>query len=144
MIGAQIIQRLWRDRQGSTIIEFAILAPVIFSLMLGVLQVGLQMHAYNAVRSVVTDTARFTTVEYQKDNEITAEQVESRAIAYAVNPPYGLNVDNLTVLVTQPASTITGTKRFNIQVSYVPQGLLGFIGVGAPTITVNRPVYVAI
>ncbi|MCZ8323981.1 MAG: pilus assembly protein [Sphingomonadaceae bacterium] len=143
MIGRHFLRQLRHDRQGSTIIEFAILAPVIFSLMLGVLQVGLHMHAYNAVRSVVTDTARFTTVEYQKDNDLTAEQIESRAIAYAVNPPYGLTIDNLTVLVTQPASTITGTKRFNIEVSYVPQGLLGFIGVGAPTITVNRPVYVA-
>ncbi len=137
-----LLKRLLRDQNGAAIIEFAILSPVILGLLLGVLQVGLHMHAYNAVRSIVTDTSRFTVVEYQKDNDLTLEQIESRARAYAVNPPYGLDTNALTVTVTQPTSGITGTTRFDVQVSYVPRGILGVFGVTAPTITVTRPVFV--
>lgn len=135
------LKRLLRDDRGSTIIEFAILAPVIFSLMLGVLQIGLQMHDYNAVRSIAADTARYTIVEYQKSNKLVDQQIEDKATAIAVNAPYALNIDNLTVVVTRPATDITGTVKLNIQVTYVPNSVLNFIGVGSPTITVNRPVY---
>lgn len=138
-----IVGHLRTDRRGSTIIEFALLAPVILGLTLGVLQVGLQMHASNAVRSVVTESARFAMVEYQKDNDVTLEQIESKMLALAVNPPYGLSTDNITITVTEVASGITGTRRFNMRMSYVPDGVLGVLGIGSPTITVNRPVYVS-
>ncbi|MCZ8172223.1 MAG: TadE/TadG family type IV pilus assembly protein [Novosphingobium sp.] len=143
MTTIRFIRRLRTDNRGSTIIEFAMLAPIIFGLMLGVLQVGLQMHASNAVRSIVTESARYTMVEYQKDNDITTEQIESRMLALAVNPPYGLSIDNVTVQVSQVASGITGTRRYNMRMTYVPQGVLGVLGIGSPTIVVNRPVYVS-
>lgn len=139
----RLLSRLRTDCRGSTIIEFAMLAPVIFGLFLGVLQVGLHMHASNAVRSVVTETARFTMVEYQKDNDVSTEQIEDKMVAYAVNAPYGLNIDNMAVQVSEVSSGITGTRRFNMRLSYTPDGVLGVLGVGAPTITVNRPVYVS-
>lgn len=137
-----MIRLLRRDNRAAATVEFAILAPVIFSLMLGVLQLGLHMYNYNAVRSVATDTARWVIVEYQKENTLTDEQIESKATAIAVNAPYLLEIDNLTVAVSRPNTDISGTIRMNVQVSYVPRNLLGFIGVTSPTITSNRPIYV--
>lgn len=134
--------RLLRNDRASSTVEFAILAPVIFSLMLGVLQLGLHMHDYNAVRAVATDTARYTIVEYQKGNTLTDEQIESKAVAYAVNAPYLLDIDQITVNATRPATDISGTTKMNVQISYVPKSLLNFIGVGSPTITASRPIYV--
>jgi Flp pilus assembly protein TadG len=131
-----------RDNRASTTVEFAILAPVIFSLMLGVLQLGLHMHNYNAVRSVATDTARWVIVEYQKDNTLTDEQVESKATAYGVNAPYLLEADNLTTTVTRPNTDISGTIKMEVTVSYVPRNMLGFVGVNSPTIAITRPIYV--
>ena len=136
------LARLWRSDRASSAVEFAILAPFIFALMLGVLQLGFHMQNYNAVRAVATDTARWTIVEYQKGNTLTNEQIESRATAYAVNAPYGLEIDNLAVDATRPNTDITGTIKMQIQVRYVPRNLLGFFGVGSPTITVSRPIYV--
>ncbi|WP_309623320.1 pilus assembly protein [Novosphingobium sp.] len=131
-----------RSDRASTTVEFAILAPVIFSLMLGVLQLGLHMHNYNAVRSVATDTARWVIVEYQKGNTLTDEQIESKATAYAVNAPYLLEADNLTTTTSRPTTDVTGTIKMLVQVSYVPRNVLNFIGVSSPTLSVTRPIYV--
>ena len=65
------IGRLKRDNSGAAVIEFAILAPVIFAMLLGVIQVGLSMQAQNALRSIASQTARYAVVEYQKGNEVT-------------------------------------------------------------------------
>lgn len=143
MIIQNKLRELLHNTKAAATVEFAILAPVIFSLMLGVLQLGLHMHSYNAVRSVATDTARYTIVEFQKANKLTDEQIQSKAIAYAVNPPYLLEDDNLTVTITRPVTDITGTIKVQVQVSYVPRSLLNIIGIGSPTITTTRPIYVS-
>ena len=133
-----------RDTQGTALVEFALLAPAIFALLFGVLQVSFHMFAYNAVRSIASDTARYTIVEYQKGNKVTVTGVEDKAVAYAVNAPYGLDADNLDTTVTKPVSDIVGTTKFMLTITYVPANLLGFFNIGSPTITVTRPIYVAI
>jgi Flp pilus assembly protein TadG len=137
------IRALWRDTHGAALVEFALLAPTIFALMFGVLQVGFHMFAYNAVRSVASDTARYTIVEYQKGLKLTGTAIEDKAVAYAVNAPYGLDNDNLDTTVTQPVSDIAGTTKFMLTITYVPANMLGFFHIGSPTITVTRPIYVA-
>lgn len=134
--------RLLSDRDGSVIVEFAILAPTMFALLFGVFQIGLQMWSYNAIRSVAADTARFTIVEYQKRDLLVAEQIASKATALAVNPPYSLNADNFTAVATTPTTDISGTKKFQLDISYVPPNPLGFFGIGNLTQTTSRVIYV--
>ena len=138
-----LLRRLRADRTGGVLVEFAILSPVIFALLFGVMQMGLQMFSYNALRAVATDTARYTFVEYQKSNRVLPEQIEDQARAIAVAPPYGLQFNNLNAVVTSPASTVPGTDLLELELTYVPMNFLDFIGVGAPTITVTRRIYVA-
>lgn len=138
-----LLRRLRTDRTGGVLVEFALLSPVIFALLFGVMQMGLQMFSYNALRAVATDTARYTFVEYQKSNRVSTEQIEDQARAIAVAPPYGLQFNNLTANVTTPASTIAGTTRMRLELTYVPMNFLDFIGVGSPSITVTREIYVA-
>ncbi len=142
-MNSKILRDLVRDKQGAALIEFAILAPAIFAMMFGVLQVGYQMFTYNAVRAVASDTARYTIIEYQKQNLLTAAQIEDKAEAYAVNAPYDLDATLLTATATKPVSDITGTTKFLLTLTYVPANFLGFMNIGSPTITVTRPVYVA-
>ncbi len=143
MTPGRMMRTLRKDRTGGVLVEFAMLSPVIFALLFGVMQVGLQMFSYNALRAVATDTARYTFVEYQKSNRVTAEQIEDQARAIAVAPPYGLQFDNLTAAVTTPTSTINGTTLLRLQLTYVPMNFLDFIGVGSPSISVTREIYVA-
>ena len=137
------LRALRRDMQGTALVEFALLAPTIFALLFGVLQVSFHMFAYNAVRSIASDTARYTIVEYQKNLKPNVSNIEDQAVAFAVNAPYGLNADNLDATVTKPVSDIVGTTKFMLTITYVPTNLLGFFNIGSPTITVARPIYVA-
>ena len=142
MIHSMTPRSMLKDSQGSAMVEFAILAPTIFALLIGVFQIGLQMFGYNAIRSIAADTARFTIIEYQKRDILVAEQIENKAYALAVNAPYGLNVDNLTATVTTPTTDITGTKKFQIDLTYVGPNPLSFFGVPSPTMRTTRVVYV--
>ncbi len=135
--------RLARDRQGSVLVEFAILAPVLFTMFLGVLTMGLHLFSMNALQSAASDTARWTVVEYQKSNRVTAEQIADRAAAYAITPPYGLDVNRLDVQARTVATDIAGTIKFEVELSYTPYNPLEFAGIGSPVIGETRVVYVA-
>lgn len=138
-----LLSGLKRDQRGGALIEFGILAPAVFTMMFGVFQIGLQMQNYNALRSVASDVARYTVVEYQKADKISASQIEDKTLAIAVNSPYLLDTNRITIRVTTPTSEITGTTKFNVALSYVPANFLQIIGLGNMTLTYNRPIYVA-
>jgi Flp pilus assembly protein TadG len=140
-----LLLRLKTDRRGAAIVEFAILAPLLFAMVFGVIQVGLQMWSYNSLRSIVADTARYTMVEYQKGNQITTDQIESRAIALAVNSPYDFNIDNIGTVQADPVtpSDVSGMTEYNLTMTYTPPTVLDFTGIRAPTLSITRPIYVA-
>lgn len=130
------------DRGGAAIVEFAILAPLIFTMMFGVLQIGIQMWCYNSLHSIAADTARYTMVEYQKQNQLSADQIASKAVAIAVNLPYDFNIDNFHPVVTIPASDISGMTKFSLAMTYTPPSILDFTGISAPTLSISRSIYV--
>jgi hypothetical protein len=108
-----------------------------------VLQVGIQMWNYNSLRSIAADTGRYTMVEYQKQNALSTDQIASKAIALAVNAPYEFNIDRLGYPdVQNPATDITGMKKFTVTLTYTPMGVLDFFGITSPSLTVTRPIYV--
>ena len=139
----RFLSRLTRDGNGAAVVEFAILAPVIFTLMFGVIQVGIQMWCYNSMRAIAADAVRYTMVEYQKQDQVTADQIRTKAIAIAVNSPYNFNIDKLgTVAVNNPATDIAGMTKYTLSMTYTPPTVLDFTGIRAPTITFVRPIYV--
>ena len=131
-----------RDNRGSALIEFAILAPALIGMMMGILYIGVQMLSYNAIRAVSSDIARYTLVEYQKLHKVTASNIRSQAIAIAVNPPYGLDTNNLSVVVTTPVTDISGTIKFTARITYTPYNPVKFLGVGGPVMVETRSFYV--
>jgi TadE-like protein len=141
---ACLLARLRSNDRGSVAIEFAILAPALFMLLLGVLAMGLFTFSQNALRSVAADTARYTVVEHQKSNRLINEQIESKAVAIAVNTPYGLDIDRIDATVTRPTTDIAGTIKFQIDLVYTPYSPLEFARIRAPRIAARRILYVAI
>lgn len=137
-----LLRQLCRDIRGGPTMEFALLMPAMFTLLFGVLQIGLQMYSFNAIRSIASDTARYSMVEYQKSDRLTAAQVESKAIAIAANAPYTLN-SNFDAAVTTPATDITGMTKFQIDISYTPPNPLQFAGIGGLTLTTRKYFYVS-
>lgn len=50
--------RSWRDEQGSTVAEFALITPLLLVVALGVLQLALALHVRTAMTSAAAEGAR--------------------------------------------------------------------------------------
>jgi len=138
------LSKLKHDRSGSTIVEFAVIAPVLLAMLCGVLQMGIVMWSYNSMRGIAADTARYTMIEFQKKkNALTGSQIEDKAVAIAVNSPYNFTIDNFDPHVTTPTSDISGMTKFQLTMTYTPPTALDFTGITAPAMSITRAIYVA-
>jgi len=138
------LSNLRRDRSGAVIVEFAIVAPFFLAMLCGVLQMGLVMWSYNSMRGIAADTARFAMIEFQKKkNALTESDIQDKAVAIAVNSPYGFAIDNFDPHVTKPASDIAGMTKFQLTITYTPPTALDFTGITAPAMSITRAIYVA-
>lgn len=135
------LDRIGSDRRGSVLVEFALLAPVIIALLIGVVQVGLHVQNSNAVRNLASDGARMATVAYQRGNQLTAEQIGIMIRSEGVGGKYNLDTDRLEINVTQPTSRIGGVREMRIQITYDPPNFLSFAGVNALRLSYERPVF---
>lgn len=137
------LPRLLRDCQGSTLLEFGLLAPAMFAMMLGVFQIGMGMQAYNAMRSVASDTARAAATSYQRENEVPQATIRNTGIAIATAAPYSLKADELTLVVEQASDQrVDGAIEFTITIDYRVPSILGFIGIDAIPLSYSRPIFV--
>lgn len=122
------------------VIEFAILAPILLAMCIGILAIGIQMQNYSAMRSLASDLNRYTVVEYQKSNEMTVGQIRDIGAALAVDPLYGLQGDRLDVEVAEVASPVTGAKKISLTLTYSP--FLSFYGMDALMLSHQQNIYV--
>lgn len=137
-----ILRPLGSDRTGSIITEFAILSPLLFLMMFGVLTAGVQLQSYNALRSVAYDVNRHTMIEYQKGNKLSAVQIEQVAAAIAGRPSYGLATDRFDIVASEEATPVTSAKRFLVSLTYTPPNLIGFSALQPPTLSFDQSIIV--
>lgn len=134
---------LLKDSQGATVLEFAILAPVLFAMMFGVLQIGLGMQAYNSLRSIAGDTARTAVTAYQIRTDPDAATIQNFGRAIATAPPYSLLSDDLTMNVEEAdEQRVEGAKEFTISINYNVPSILSVIGIEYIPISYSRPIFV--
>lgn len=127
-----------RDDSGATIIEFALLGPIVLGLMIGVIQIGLAMQSYNAIRSVTAETARFALVQYQQGNEPTNAQIRAQALGIADGPPYLLDPNDLVISVNDATvQRVNGAKELTVSVAYQTPTVLPFFTWVSPTVATN-------
>ena len=135
--------RLVADQQGAMAIEFALLGPLLMTMMFGVFQVGIYMQNYNAVRSLGSDAGRFVMIEFQKGNDMANQDIQSVIRGIAVNPPYKLDPDRLDVTTTTAlASRVTGAKEVSVQIDYTLSEFLPFVDLPLTTISYERAIFV--
>jgi len=143
MSALQILRRLRQDPRAASAVEFALLAPVFFGLLFGVVQVGVYMQNYNAIRSVASDAGRFAAVEYQKKNKVTVTTIEDNVQLLAVSSPYFLSASQLTVDVNEVTpSSVNGAREFDLDLTYALPQLTGGYRIDALTLTYSRPLFV--
>lgn len=138
-----LIAKPLRDESGAALIEFALLLPIILGTFLGVMQVGLSMQAYNALRGISADASRVAVVEYQKENQLTVAQIETITEGVAADMPYGLVPERFETHVTRPATQrVADAIEYHIEVSYTVPTLLPFLGVDHIPMSYTRPIFV--
>lgn len=144
------VQDLSRDSAGSVAIEFALIGPAMLAMLLGVLQIGIGMQNYNALRSVSSEVARYAVINAQdaaaQSNmslRDTNDELEDYAEEIATETPYGLQASKLTVTVTSVPTRVDGASERQILLQYNIPSVLGVIGIDSIPITYSRPVFIA-
>lgn len=137
-----IITRLAGDIRGAAAIEFALLGPALLVMLFGVLQVGLGLQSYNAMRNLSADVARYAMVQYQTGNELSNSQLRTFARNHAQGAPYMMDPDRLEVLIDDAETQrVAGARELNIEVSYTITSMLEFAGIPDITLDFNRPIF---
>lgn len=137
-----VLGRLLGGRDGSVVTEFALLAPTIMALMLGVFQIGIGMQNYNAMRAIASDVVRYATVNYQTGNELTNDQIRYYLRSIAIENPYGLESSRLAIRVTSVTTPrVAGTIEKSVQMTYSIPTVLSVIGVDEFPITYRQPLF---
>lgn len=79
------LRRLARDRRGNTVIEFAIVAPVMIALIMGLLDLGFQVYAQSVLDGAVQKAARDSALQGGAQSTST---IDARVLAL-LNPLIG-------------------------------------------------------
>lgn len=94
-------RRFAGDRQGATILEFAIIAPILIAMLIGIFNLGYAMYCGAAVRNAIQRSSRALILT----PTTTAATISTAAQALLVDVP----VNNLAVTVT--TETVTSTMQ---------------------------------
>jgi Flp pilus assembly protein TadG len=139
-----ILNRLVDDSRASVAVEFSLLAPLFFVLLFGVLQVGVGLQNYNALRNASADVARYAMVQYATGNRISNTQLESYAVGVGRSAPYLLDNESLTATITTPATQrVAGATEKTLKVAYQIDSLVPGLGLNGPYISFSRPLFIA-
>ena len=136
------LRSLGRDEDGSTIVEFALLAPVLIGFLIGIFQVGISMQAYNAMRSVTSDTARYAVVEYQKKNEVTNAALETYAETLGTGTRYNLRSNFDASISNATNQRVSGAIEKTMTVTYTPPSVLPMLHFTSYQMSFSRPIFV--
>jgi Flp pilus assembly protein TadG len=118
------LARFRRDRSGATVLEFAIVSPVLFVFLFGIFNVGVAFYSGAAVRNAVQRASRTLIA----NPDTTASQLKSSAQAMLVNVP----VQSLTLSITQEtvgAATlqrVNWTYRYPVSIPLIPDQVFDF------------------
>ncbi len=140
MTGIRRLAGLKADCRGATLVEFALLAPAFIVMLLGVLQVGLALQSYNAMRILSGDVARYAMVEDAKGTAKTTTELQNYAENIGDEPPYLLtNVD--AAVVTAANQRVTGANELTLTITYQIPSIVASMGLEGPEITYARPIF---
>jgi len=130
------------DSTGAAALEFALVGPALIAMLLGVMQIGVGMQNYNALRNVSTEVARYAMVQYATGNNLTNDQLNAYAYNVSENAPYLLQDSRLVAKVTDAATQrVTGATEKTLKLDYQIPSLLDSMGLHGPRITYSRPLF---
>ncbi|HWA51034.1 MAG TPA: TadE/TadG family type IV pilus assembly protein [Dongiaceae bacterium] len=107
-------RRLHADERGTAAVEFAIISPIFFALLLSVVDIGRYMWTLNTIQYAVDEAVRAGAVQ-----QLTTAEIKGR-VADAVKP---ISSTAVTVNVTEAEDSLTvtasSTYRFLFPISAI-------------------------
>ena len=141
MSARRFFHRLGANTAGAAMLEFALVGPAFIVMLMGVLQVGIAMQNYNALRNVSADVARYAMIQYTTGNRLTNDQLNSYATTVAQGAPYLLNSRLIVTVDDAEAPQITGVTEKTLSIDYQIPSVLETMGLSGPVITYTRSVF---
>jgi Flp pilus assembly protein TadG len=130
---SRFIRRLARDDGGLGAVEFALVAPVLLALLLGIAMLGIVFLAQAGLKSAVEDAARYATIWPRP----TQAQIEARITAKRFGmDPSNIVSPTITFNTSSTPAYVTISMGYSVTINYV---------LGSRTITLSetRRAYVA-
>ena len=123
---------LFRDQRGAGAVEFAIIAPVLFAMLIGMAQLGILYFANAGLKNAVGEGARYAT--------LFPRPTDAQIIARINAKKYGLTASRITG-PTIVSGTSNGATYADITMSYSAPIDFIFYEIGPITITQTRRVW---
>ena len=114
-----------RDRRGSAAVEFAIVAPVLIALTIGIIDVGRLVWSASALNHLAQETTRYASVR-GASSLIPATQSELQT--YIADRLIAMDSNDLTVAVTWSPNNLPGGTvqvQLDFQFTFLLGGLVG-------------------
>lgn len=89
---ANLIKRLRRDQDGVSVVEFALLAPVLMTLLMGLLDLAYNMYTAQMLQGAIQNAARQSTIEGASGREAAIDAAVTTAVQ-AIAPNATLSFD---------------------------------------------------
>src|SRR5260221_10279842 len=102
--------------RGTAAIEFAFIAPILLTLIFGVVEFGRYLWVRVTIEQGVESAARYGVLQYKEAQEKIISDWVTPTKAYAAQELFG--VENLTVTVTPNIVTMSGIGMVEVQAQY--------------------------
>lgn len=134
-----LLRALRRDERGQALVEFALVAPVLLLLVLGILDFGRALNYYNQESQLVGQGARAAAVNCNPDGTCGSTQVTGASIQTQLAENYASGELNkkTSVCISLPNGSNVGQPvkvTASYQFKFLP--LIG-AAVGSPSITIT-------
>lgn len=110
------------SERGAVAVEFALLAPVLIMILLGIMEFG---RAYNT-QLTLTNAAREGVRVMAIDNSRTAARAATKAAASSLNP--ALQDSNIVFLASDGTDNCSATKQMTVTINYTLSTMTGIVG----------------
>ncbi len=120
--------KLLRNQHGLSAIEFVISMPIVFLLLIGIINLGLALVKYNTINKQAQNAVRYAVTQVYGDSSSTADVTKTECVAIFGNDscsgnPLIVDWDNSTDTVSVTNSS--GFAKVEINYNYNPVVVFG-------------------
>jgi len=120
------MRRFWANKAGSNFAEFALVAPFLVLLTVGIIDIGRAMWSSSTIEHAARESARFASLH---GADAVSVATETSVASYAGDRATGLNTGAMNVTVTWASNSNATGSSVTVEVDYDFDLLLsGFLG----------------